>query len=51
MKHGIFSIPGLLGTRVISTNPPRCENCRNDVAGTRCAKIELYGGQLCVAGK
>lgn len=49
MKDGINSISGLLGGRVISTDPPKCENCRNDAAGTRCAKIEIYGGQLCVA--
>ena len=49
MKHEMMSMGDLLGGRVISVNPPKCENCRNDAAGTRCVKLDVYGGRMCVA--
>lgn len=49
MEHEMMSMGDLLGGRVISVNPPKCDNCRNDAAGTECAKVDVYGGRLCIA--
>lgn len=43
----------LLGAqgRVISVDPPLCDTCRNDAAGTNCVKLILAGEgrHVCVA--
>ncbi|MBQ9187338.1 MAG: hypothetical protein IJ144_05895 [Prevotella sp.] len=52
MKHEIRSLSGLLGARIISTDSPKCETCKNDAAGTNCVKLILAGGHhICVAKK
>jgi len=51
MAHEIKDLNGLLGGKIISTNPPKCEKCKNDAAGTCCVKLHLYGGTICVAKK
>ncbi len=52
MCNRIRSVNGLLGATVISTNPPKCETCQNEKAGTNCVKVELVGGRLvCLAKK
>lgn len=42
------TINGLLGGLIISTNPPKCDTCKNDAAGANCVKIYLYGRCVCV---
>ena len=52
MSNRINNFNGVLGARVISVQPPKCETCRNDAAGTNCVKLILAGGQhICVAKK
>jgi len=52
MSNRIKNLNGVLGARVISVQPPKCETCRNDAAGTNCVKLILAGGQhICVAKK
>ena len=48
-KDEMMSMGDLLGGRVISVNPPKCDSCRNDAAGTRCVKLDVYGGRVCIA--
>ena len=49
MKHEIKDLNDLAGGMVIETDPPKCEACMNDKAGTLCVKLHLYGGAICVA--
>lgn len=52
MSKQIRTMNWVLGARVICVQPPKCETCRNDAAGTNCAKLILAGGQhICVAKK
>ncbi len=49
MKHEIKDLSDLAGGLVIETDPHKCETCLNDLAGTCCVKLHLYGGEICVA--
>jgi hypothetical protein len=49
MKHEIKDLSDLAGGMVIETDPPKCDTCLNDKAGTCCVKLHLYGGEICVA--
>ena len=51
MKTEKKNLNMVLGAKIISTNPTKCETCKNDAAGTHCAKLYLYGGEVCVAKK
>lgn len=51
-KNKSNGLNGLLGARVISITPPKCETCRNDAAGTNCVKVYLAGkATVCMAKK
>lgn len=49
MKHEIKDLSDLAGGMVIETDPHKCETCLNDLCGTCCVKLHLYGGEICVA--
>lgn len=49
MEHSIKKMSDLLGGRVISTNPPMCDTCKNDAAGTNCVKLIVANGHICIA--
>lgn len=49
MKHEMKSKSSLLGARIISVAPPKCDTCKNDAAGTNCVKLIVAGGHICVA--
>ena len=53
MGQKIKSMSGLLGGRIISAAPPKCESCKNEAAGTNCVKLILAGAHshVCVAKK
>lgn len=49
MEHSIKNMSDLLGGRIISTDPQKCETCKKDAEGANCVKLILAGGQhICV---